>query len=162
LFLHPTSPLGGDKLKDYGFVRSIGYTFETTACILKMAYAGIFDKYPSLKVLTAHLGGNLPYLRGRIDAAWKKFPESRGHFSEAPMSKLGKTLYSDSISYDEGALKLGADFFGLDKIMFGTDFPFQWGIEEARDSVERTFSALDQLRAVYHENFERLLETVRN
>ncbi|MDG6907791.1 MAG: amidohydrolase family protein, partial [Nitrososphaerota archaeon] len=51
LFLHPTSPLGGDKLKDYGFVRSIGYTFETTACILKMAYAGIFDKYPSLKVL---------------------------------------------------------------------------------------------------------------
>ncbi len=162
VFLHPTAPLGGDKLKDYGFVRSIGYTFETTTCVLKMAYAGLFEKYPSLRILTAHLGGNLPYLRGRIDTAWKKFPESKGNLSEPPTKKIRSALYADSISYDDGALRLGTEFFGMDRIMFGTDFPFEWGIKEARDSLESAIEDKEQLRAIYHENFERLLESVRH
>ena len=158
LFLHPTSPLGSDRLKENGFVRSIGYTFDTTTCLLKMAYSGLFDRFPNLKILSAHLGGNIPYLHGRIDMAWRQFKDSKGSINELPMNKIKRVLYVDTISYSSPAMKLASELLGVDRLMFGTDFPFDWGIKEARESVEDLFKTEGERSKVYYENFERVLK----
>lgn len=155
LLLHPTVPLGADKLKELGLIRSLGYVFDSTVCLVKMAYAGIFDKYPELKILSSHLAGTLPYVQGRVDTAWKQFPESKGSLSEPPSNKIRKVLYADTIAYSKSALRLAAEFIGIDRLMFGTDFPFEWGIDNARNSVEEAFDERE-LKMIYSENFEQI------
>jgi aminocarboxymuconate-semialdehyde decarboxylase len=157
LFIHPSIPIGTDKLRDYGLVRSLGYVFDSTVNLVKMAYAGVFDKFPELKLISAHLSGALPYLQGRIDVAWKMFPESKGNLSEPPSNKIRKVLHADTISYSKGALRLASDLIGVERLMFGTDFPFEWGTENARKSVEEAFSD-DELRLIYSENFDRVIK----
>lgn len=158
LFIHPTIPLGADRLRDYGLVRSLGYVFDSTVNLVKMAYAGVFDKFPELKIISAHLSGALPYLQGRIDVAWKVFPESKGNLSEPPTNKIRKVLHADTISYSKGALRLASEFIGVERLMFGSDFPFEWGIENAKKSVEESFDE-NELRLIYSENFDRAIKS---
>jgi aminocarboxymuconate-semialdehyde decarboxylase len=156
VFLHPAAPLGAEQMREHGFVRSLGYPFETTACLAKMAYAGIFDRFPSLKILSAHLGGAFPYLSGRIDTAWSNFEDSKGDLRDFPSRKIRNSLIVDTISYNSEALRFAAEFLGIDRLVFGTDYPFPWGIKDAKESVEKTFNE-DELEKVYSENYEREL-----
>jgi predicted TIM-barrel fold metal-dependent hydrolase len=162
LFLHPTAPLGADKLDEHGLIRSVGYTFETTVCLVKMAYSGLFDKFPNLKLLSAHLAGAIPYLQGRIDTAWKNFKDSKGKLNEPPTMKIRRVLFADTISYSTTALNLAIAFMGIDRLFFGTDYPFDWGIKDARDSIESTFDGRgEEMQKVYGENFESVMQDVR-
>ena len=158
LFLHPTVPLGADKIREYGFIRSLGYVFDSTVCLVKMAYSGLFDKYPNLKILSAHLSGTFPYIQGRVDTAWRNFEDARAKLSEPPSEKIKRVLYADTISYSTRALKLAADFYGIERLMFGTDFPFEWGIDSARKSVEEAFAG-SELTKIYSENFHSSTRT---
>ena len=155
LFLHPAVPLGADRLKELGLIRSLGYVFDSTVCLVKMAYAGIFDKYPELKILSSHLAGTFPYVQGRVDTAWKQFKESKGSLSEPPSNKIRKVLYADTISYSESALRLASEFIGIERLMFGTDFPFEWGMDNARNSLEEAFEE-QELNMIYTENFAQI------
>lgn len=157
IFLHPTNPLGSESLRENGMTRSIGFTFETTTCLVKMAYSGLFDKFPKLKILSAHLAGTLPYLQGRLETAWRNFSDSKGKLDEAPATKIRKAVYADTISYNASAIRLASEFFGIERLLFGTDYPFEWGIKEARESVEATFRKAVDLRSVYSDNFRRIL-----
>ena len=157
IFLHPTNPLGAESLKENGMSRSIGFAFETTACLVKMAYSGIFDKFPNLKILAAHLAGTLPYLQGRIETAWRNFSDSKGKLNEPPSAKIRKAVYADTISYNPSVIRLASEFFGIEKLLFGTDYPFDWGVKEARESVEATFKKAAELQSIYSDNFQRIL-----
>ena len=158
LFLHPTVPLGADELKELGLIRSLGYVFDSTVCLVKMAYAGIFDRYPQLRILSSHLAGAFPYVQGRVDTAWKQFPESKGSLSEPPSNKIRRVLYADTISYSKSALRLASEFIGIQRLMFGTDFPFEWGMDNARKSVEEAFDERE-LKMIYSENFEQITKS---
>lgn len=155
LFLHPTVPLGADRLRENGLVRSLGYVFDSTLCLVKMAYSGLFDRFPNLKILSAHLSGAFPYVQGRIDTSWRNFGDAKGKINEPPSEKIKRVLYADTISYSKGALRLAADFLGVERLMFGTDFPFEWGIESARKSVDEAFADWEQ-KLVYSENFHKI------
>jgi predicted TIM-barrel fold metal-dependent hydrolase len=152
LFLHPTVPLGAERLRENGLIRSLGYVFDSTLCLVKMAYSGLFDKFPNLKILSAHLSGTLPFVQGRVDTAWRNFEESKGKLSEPPSEKIKRVLYADTISYNAKALRLAAEFLGIERLMFGTDFPFEWGMDSARNSVDGAFEDWEQ-KLVYSENY---------
>lgn len=156
LFIHPTVPLGADRLKENGLIRSLGYLFDSTLCLVKMAYSGLFDKYPNLKILSAHSSGTFPYVRGRVDTAWRNFEDSKGNITELPSEKIKRVLFADTISYNTGALRLASDSIGIERLMFGSDFPFEWGIDNARQSVEQTFQDWE-LKRVYSENFHHVI-----
>jgi aminocarboxymuconate-semialdehyde decarboxylase len=158
LFIHPSIPIGADRLRDNGLVRSLGYVFDTTVNLVKMAYAGIFDRFADIKLISAHLAGALPYLQGRVDTAWRMFSESKGNLSEPPGNKIRKVLHADTISYNKEALRFASEFIGIEKLMFGSDFPFEWGIENAKKSVEEAFDNRE-LNLIYSENFERVLKS---
>jgi aminocarboxymuconate-semialdehyde decarboxylase len=152
LFLHPTVPLGAERLRENGLIRSLGYVFDSTLCLVKMAYSGLFDKFTTLKILSAHLSGTFPYVQGRVDTAWRNFEDAKGKLAEPPSEKIKRVLYADTISYNTRALRLAAEFLGVDRLLFGTDFPFEWGVETARKSVEEAFEDWEQ-KLVYSENF---------
>src|SRR5258708_531578 len=45
---------------------TFGWPYETSACVMRLIYAGLFDKLPTLKLITHHMGGMIPYFSERV------------------------------------------------------------------------------------------------
>jgi predicted TIM-barrel fold metal-dependent hydrolase len=123
LFLHPHFGLGMEELSGYGasLPLSLGFTFETTLAATRIAYSGVFERNPGLKIILAHAGGSLPFLAGRVDAGWNL---SRERKISKPPSDYLKLFFYDAICYHEPALAATVRFAGIERVMFGTDHPF--------------------------------------
>jgi aminocarboxymuconate-semialdehyde decarboxylase len=110
--------------------RAIGWLYDTVAAMARIAFAGVFDRHPSIKIVTHHLGGFAPYAAGRIREGYDKLLKAararnetislaRHPFEYFPL------FYADTITIGSvPALRCGIDFFGVDRVMFATDMPF--------------------------------------
>jgi len=134
LFIHPTTPIDMRGLEDYRLVPMLGFTLDTSLAVLRLIYSGVFDKYPSLKVVASHLGGVLPYLIGRIDTGYNRYPECRSLIKNPP-SEYIKRVWVDSICYNKNVFMCGYSILGPDKIVLGSDFPM--GISDLEMAVKR-------------------------
>ena len=124
LFIHPTSPVNLKFMEDYRIVPMFGFPVDTSLAVLRLILSGVIEKFPSLKIVVAHLGGVLPYIIGRIDTCIQAYPEAK-KVIDKPASAYLKNMYFDSICYNNNILRFSCDFLGADKIMLGTDFPHQ-------------------------------------
>jgi predicted TIM-barrel fold metal-dependent hydrolase len=143
LLLHPTVPAQVSALSEYRLICAAGFLFDTTTAILRLVFAGTFDRHPDLKVILAHAGSLLPLLMGRVDREYARsalpcaLPEGR-----RPSDYLTR-LYTDTIAGSPRALEL----LGADRVCFGSDYPFG-NQREALDLVlaaslpEETVSAI--------------------
>ena len=131
---------------------ALGWLYETGAAMMRLAYAGIFDRWPNLKVITHHAGGVIPMAEGRVKSGMEKIgsrtPEEFEELVESPLKeKLVSALrrfYSDTATFgSESALKCGMQFFGLERMMFATDMPF--GPNQGADHIENTIRIIDGL-----------------
>lgn len=133
LWIHPqhTSCLY-PWIKESLLDRSLAWPFDTSLAMMRLAYGGVMERFPNLKIVTHHLGGMIPYFGARLDAFDDEIAEYRSkHLTggrEEPLPKpVGEYLrrfYNDTaISYSPATLRCGLDYFGREKVMFGTDFP---------------------------------------
>lgn len=44
------------------------WPYETSVAMVRLVFSGLFDRHPSLKIITHHLGGMIPYYDGRVGA----------------------------------------------------------------------------------------------
>jgi predicted TIM-barrel fold metal-dependent hydrolase len=121
IFLHPTRwesyPLVDDKM-----MMIFGWPFDTTQAIWRLIFGGVLDRFPSLKIVTHHLGGMLPYFNGRIDH-YANFPNSS--CKRAAISEYWSQIYGDTaIDGQFSAFMCGYSFFGAGRIVYGSDYPF--------------------------------------
>src|SRR5262249_18825496 len=71
IFIHP---MRGAQFPDYASEDhsecevwfTFGWPYETSACVTRLIYAGLFDKFPALKIVTHHMGGMIPYFAEKI------------------------------------------------------------------------------------------------
>ncbi|GLB11644.1 hypothetical protein AtubIFM57258_008514 [Aspergillus tubingensis] len=139
LFLHPHYGLpdeafGGPEVTNrYGHVLplALGFPLETTIAVTRMLLAGVFDRFPWLKILLAHSGGTLPFLAGRIESCIlheRKFIANGGDVPGPQRSVwdvLSTNIYLDAVVYGTAGLKAAvAAAGGSDRLLFGTDHPF--------------------------------------
>lgn len=124
LLLHPTLPAQVSALSEHGLICAAGFLFDTTTAILRMVFAGTFDRHPGLKMILAHAGSLLPLLMGRLDREYarKALPRPLPE-SQRPSDYLGR-LYTDTIAGSPGALELAIGLLGADRVCFGSDYPF--------------------------------------
>jgi aminocarboxymuconate-semialdehyde decarboxylase len=106
--------------------------FETTECVTRMIFAGLFERHPGLSVILPHSGGTLPFLFSRIDLGFKSYRECRERISKLPSEFLKDFYYDTAVSYGRPTLHCTADLVGAERLMFGTDYPFQ---RDAGDTV---------------------------
>ena len=124
LLLHPTVPAQVSALSEYRLICAAGFLFDTTTAILRMVFAGTFDRHPDLQVILAHAGSLLPLLMGRVDREYARsalacpLPEGR-----RPSDYLTR-LYTDTIAGSPQALELAVELLGADRVCFGSDYPF--------------------------------------
>lgn len=126
IFIHPTSPLNTVGMEDYRLVPIMGFGVDTSLAILRLVFSGVLERLPELKLVATHTGGVFPYLRGRIEAAYNAYPETKARISRPP-SAYFKRIWLDTVCYDSDVLRSSLAFWGPEKMVMGSDYPHQIG-----------------------------------
>jgi aminocarboxymuconate-semialdehyde decarboxylase len=128
VFIHPTAPYSdGMGLADFGLFNSIGFTSESSLCFARMIFDGMLDELPRLKLIACHGGGAFPYLVSRFDIMWERTANRAGSRIQAPPSSYMRRIHFDSIVYDSNTLEFLVKQVGADRVLYGSDYPFQIG-----------------------------------
>jgi len=116
-------------------------------------FSGLFDRHPELKIIAHHMGAMIPYFEGRIAQGLGLEMGARTPPADAdllpgpllrPVEDYFKTFLADTaLSGAVGATRCGLDYFGADKVVFASDFPFD--AEGGSYLVRETIKALDAL-----------------
>ncbi len=127
IFVHPWEMMGQKDMQKYWLPWLVGMPAETSRAICSMMFGGVFDRYPKLKVMFAHGGGSFAHTLGRISHGWHCRPDlvNINDVSD-PYDYRGK-FWVDGITHDKDALRFLISVMGIDKISYGTDYPFPLG-----------------------------------
>lgn len=126
IFIHPTSPINTRGMEDYRLVPIIGFGVDTSLAILRLVFSGLMERLPDLKLVATHTGGVFPYLRGRIEAAYRAYPETKMYIPKPP-SEYFKRIWLDTVCYDSDVLASSLAFWGPGMMLMGSDYPHQIG-----------------------------------
>jgi predicted TIM-barrel fold metal-dependent hydrolase len=131
---------------------TFGWPYDTSAAMARLVFAGHFDRFPTLKVITHHMGAMIPYFAGRVGPGWDQLG---ARTSDEDYSLVLKSLkkrpldyfrmfYADTAlfgAYDATVCGLG--FFGADRVVFASDAPFD--PEKGPMYIRETIAVLDRL-----------------
>lgn len=123
ILIHPNNVVGGDRMRDFHLQNLIGFPSDTTLAAARLIFAGVLDRFPDLKICLGQAGGFLPYIIGRLDQGFTARPECRRSGCSKPSDYL-RRFYYDTIIHAGGPLAFLIDAVGADRVMFGSDFPF--------------------------------------
>jgi predicted TIM-barrel fold metal-dependent hydrolase len=133
IYLHPSAPMI-DELRTYGLALAgagFGFGVETAATMVRLALSGAFDAFPGLKVILGHYGEGLPFQMQRIDFAFVR-PHMRADAGSVPDLRRLPSEYlrsnmrvTTSGNYLAAAFKCTREVLGMDKILLGTDYPYE-------------------------------------
>ena len=110
------------RTEKYFLLNSIGNLVDRALSFATLVYGGVMDRHPELKIVLAHAGGYVPFAIDRLDKGWEMWPEERGR-SQAPPSTYVDRFYYDTVTFTPRNLRFMIDVVGIDRIVFGTDFP---------------------------------------
>ncbi|HYF09724.1 MAG TPA: amidohydrolase family protein [Acetobacteraceae bacterium] len=130
LFLHPAGFTGGERLTEHYMSNVLGNPIECTLAIAHLILGGVLDRHPALKVYVAHGGGYLPFHAGRMEHAWHARADVRGGSRHPPSHYLRRNFWWDTVVFDPRSLRHLMDVYGADRVLLGTDFPFDMGEED--------------------------------
>ena len=153
---------GGETLvsartKRYHLPNTIGNLADRAVTFATLVHGGVMDEYPELKICLGHGGGYTCFGIGRLDHGWQVRAEARAHLSQPPSAYL-RRFYYDCIVYTEPALRYLLDTVGADRVVFGTDWPYDMALDWPVAWVlgMKSLSQEDK-DAILWKNLERLL-----
>lgn len=123
VFAHPYYMGTKTGLDNYYLTNLIGNPLDTAVCVANLMFSGVLDELPDLNILLAHGGGFTPYQIGRLMHGHKVRGETHEHTRTDPKELL-KRFHFDSLVFDPQALRYLIDLVGADRIVIGTDSPF--------------------------------------
>ncbi len=159
MFIHQQ---GGDtlvtpRLNRYHLANTIGNLVDRAVTFASFVFGGVMDKCPDLKICLAHGGGYTCFGAGRMDRGWQVRSEARVNIQQPPSAYLDK-FYYDCLTHSEPALRMLIDSVGIDRVIFGTDWPADMAIDWPVSWVLSLESLTDEEKeAILWKNMERLL-----
>ncbi|WP_159765938.1 amidohydrolase family protein [Streptomyces sp. HM190] len=129
LFLHPFGCTLDERLDQWYLSNTVGQPTENAVALSHLIFSGVLDRHPELKLIAAHGGGYLPTHIGRSDHAWSTRSDAAAGCAHPPSSYLGR-LYFDSLVHDPHVLRELVRVAGADRVLLGSDFPFDMGTED--------------------------------
>lgn len=161
IYLHPAFP-AIPQLSKYGIslaAAPFGFGFETAMCLMRLILSGAFDRYPRLKIILGHLGEALPFLMKRIDFTYVKpwvNPADRPELERKPSDILRENVFvTTSGNYFEPAFRCTMEALGIDRILLGTDYPYE-DPGECIGFIEGLPISKKEKDMIYHDNVGRL------
>jgi len=162
----------GEPKSHYEIWFVFGWPYETSVAMAHMVFSGLFDRHPDLKIITHHLGGMIPYFEGRVGPGWDQLgTRTSDEDYTLLLKKLKKRpldyfrlFYADTALFGaREATICGLKFFGVDRVLFASDSPFD--PEKGSAYIRSTIEIIDSLdikaaerQAIYEGNAKRLLK----
>jgi predicted TIM-barrel fold metal-dependent hydrolase len=153
IWIHPTNGLTATDYKSapgskFMADSAFGWPYQTTLAMTRIVFGKIFERFPTLKVITHHGGAMVPFYEERIIAFHDNLEMARRGTDKEGLTRSPieyyKMFYADTAIYGNTAgLMLARAFFGTDHLLFATDFPFAGA---SGDRVTRqTIAAIDAM-----------------
>jgi predicted TIM-barrel fold metal-dependent hydrolase len=177
ILLHPARGAGfadysGEAKSKYEIWWTFGWPYETSVAMARLVFSGIFDRFPNIKIVTHHMGAMIPYFEGRVGHGWDQLGKrSSDEDYESLLRSMKKRpidyfkmFYADTALFGSySATRCGLDFFGVDRVLFASDSPFdpEGGTLYTRETIEvidRLDITEDERDRIYRRNAERLFK----
>jgi aminocarboxymuconate-semialdehyde decarboxylase len=160
VFIHPQStPDLAKRFKGNGWLaNTIGNPLDTTLALSHLIFEGTLDKFPGLKICSAHGGGFLPSYAPRSDNALRVAPDmDTGVKLKKKPTEYLRTMYYDTLVFTSEALRHLAAEVGVSQLVIGTDHPIPWQ-DKSVDHILNTPGFTDEeRRAMLGETAAKLL-----
>lgn len=152
VIVHPSSRgLALPVMDEHYLWNTVGNPLETTVSAAHMLGAGVLDAHPRLNVLLAHGGGVLPALRGRLAREQEIHPPGRD------VRTALRRFLVDTVVHDVDVLRDLVGLFGADRVLLGSDYPFDMGTERPAEIVRSLGLPPDEEALILGGNALRLL-----
>jgi aminocarboxymuconate-semialdehyde decarboxylase len=159
VFVHPTTRgFDSPAFQEYYLWNAVGNPLETATTAAHMVMAGVMERHPKLRVLLAHGGGALLAVRGRMRHAHGFQPQARSRLHESPEDSI-RRFHFDTLTHDDALLRALIDYAGPDRVLLGSDYPFDMGDARHVDTVRALGLAPDVEAAILAGNAERILSS---
>ena len=142
VFVHPTEspdPVA-HTLKVPDFL--IDFVADTTRAVTRLHYSNTFARTPSVRYVFSHAGGTIPYIVQRFDRldSLPVIPDAdeRGTARE----QFTRLYWDTALAFHDPVLNLLRDVVGLDRVVFGSDYPYAGGLSAAAASAIQHSTAL--------------------
>ena len=157
IYLHPARVGKMAPYDKFHGMNLMGYVEETNWALVRMIFGGVFQRFPHLKVLTSHGGGNFPYQYGRLLHGFEVRAEAK-EFIQSPPSEYVKNIYFDTITHWKPSLQFLVDSFGADHVLMGTDYPYDMADSDPVGSVNALRLTSKERVSVLGENCRKILK----
>jgi len=150
---------------------TLGWPYETSVAMARLVFAGVFEKWPGIKIITHHMGAMAPYCEGRIGHGWDQLGTRTSDVDyTALLDKLERRpvdyfrlFYADTALFGAAAgTACGLSFFGVDRVLFASDTPFEpergLYIRETIEVIDGLDIANDERARIYAGNALALLK----
>jgi len=127
--IHPREPASSmiKPFLDYPAMSTAmwGYGAEVGLHVMRLMCSGLFDEFPSLKIVIGHMGEAIPFWLWRIDNVWKRTP-AYSKFKKTPAQYIRDNLFVNTSGlFSASALTCTIKEIGIDNILFAVDYPFE-------------------------------------
>jgi len=124
VFVHP-NPSPDTAAHSLGLPDNlIDFPTDTNRAVAQMHYTNRFARTPSVKYIFSHAGGSIPYLAARF-AIIDEMGFIAGGEERGTAADMFRRIYWDTaLSASDPVLRMLRDIAGIDRVLFGTDFPY--------------------------------------
>jgi predicted TIM-barrel fold metal-dependent hydrolase len=143
VYIHPTAPLATEAVGiDIMPTLIFGWAFDCTVAMTRLVYGRVLERFPEINFVVADVGGVLAFFAQRaINIYTGRTDEIRHRYglNENPLDSF-RRFYVDSADHPASTLRCVKDFFGVDRMVLGTNYPY--GPEEGRLLVRNSLKAI--------------------
>jgi 5-carboxyvanillate decarboxylase len=139
IYLHPSSLPASmiEPFQECGLDGAIyGFGVETGLHALRIITAGVFDRFPRLRLIIGHMGEALPFWMYRLDYMHRATVLSQRYETVKPLKKkpsdyLRENFYitNSGVAW-EPAIRFSQSVLGTDRVMYAMDYPYQYEVDE--------------------------------
>jgi aminocarboxymuconate-semialdehyde decarboxylase len=163
VLLHPCNPLPGVELSRYFLDNIVGRPAESTIAVAQLLFSGVLERFPELKICVVHGGGFVPFQIGRMQRGYDAVPKRTAEHISTPPAELARRLYYDTVLHDSNALAFLVGQMGADRVVLGTDYPFEMGDPDPVATLNSIPGLSDdERRLILGDNLAGLLAGIRS
>jgi aminocarboxymuconate-semialdehyde decarboxylase len=155
VMLHPYYVGTKRQFADFYMRNLVGNPLETGVAASRLILSGCLDRHPELKVVLVHAGGFMPYQVGRLDHGFRVRSETNAVINSPPSTYL-RRFYFDTITHAAVPLKFLVELAGADRVVLGTDIPFDMADLHFTDYLAATGLDEPTVQTITRDNASRI------
>jgi 2,3-dihydroxybenzoate decarboxylase len=141
LYIHPNTP--SPQMVEPFLSRALGEAIYGFACetglhVLRMIVAGVFDRFPKLRLVLGHCGEGLPYWLYRIDFMHAGIVRSDRCEGAKPLQRTPGEVIRQNVWVTNSGMCWAPpvmychQVLGADRVLYAMDYPYQVVADEVR------------------------------